>query len=425
MGFVDELRALSEQVKRRLANVKSEEATKQALIPSPNQSTKSRMIVPMKYRTFLAAATLVLAAPGSLAQSLTPVSSTHSNTPAPTAREDLLARAPTGISEHDLGAYFNTAFRPLSGASVITEQQRSALRRTTTNERSHTFRVVSSEQELRANASIWGIVSGQVTATSASHHGYFRAYEIDGILQIPATFSLGQAPTGAAWYISAIFYGRMVETHVSSSDSSRVASLGARWNALSGSVSTSLTSMGIASQTHVLGLNATGAEHLFVHDATELARVYARGESVPILVRYSRVSATHATAVAAGTPLRVIVEYVRYPRQNQRRRTAWDVFNGPPDIQFNVHRRDNSELRTRPQCTVDSFECRPVGDAAVAHPSMSASVDNPIVFTFWDVDPMAPDYGGDIVVDQLPAPGQSRDYIGYGIELRLRTELPH
>lgn len=31
MGFVDELRALSEQVKRRLANVKSEEATKQAL----------------------------------------------------------------------------------------------------------------------------------------------------------------------------------------------------------------------------------------------------------------------------------------------------------------------------------------------------------------------------------------------------------
>ncbi|MBL8681621.1 MAG: type I restriction enzyme HsdR N-terminal domain-containing protein [Myxococcales bacterium] len=32
MGFVDELRALSEQVKRRLANVKSEEATKQALI---------------------------------------------------------------------------------------------------------------------------------------------------------------------------------------------------------------------------------------------------------------------------------------------------------------------------------------------------------------------------------------------------------
>jgi hypothetical protein len=234
---------------------------------------------------------------------------------------------------------------------------------------------------------------------------------------------LGQAPAGAGWYISAIFFGRMVETHVSSTDSSRVASLGARWGALSGSVSTSLSSMGISSQTYVLGLNATGAEHLFVHNASDLARMYTRGESVPILVRYSRVNAANATAMAAGRPMRIIVESVRYPRINQRRRSGWDILNGAPDIQFNVHRRNGAELRTLPQCTVDSYECRPIGNAAVAHPSMSASPENPIVFTFWDVDPMAPDYGGDIVVDQLPAPGQARDYLGYGIELRLRTEL--
>jgi hypothetical protein len=340
-----------------------------------------------------------------------------------TVRIDLMARAPLGITELDLGAYYDSSFRALSGAAAITDAQRASLRRTSANERTHAFQVVRDEHELRANASCWGVGSAQLSASAASQHGYFRVQDTSAVLQIPATMSTGQAPVGAAWYVSAIVYGHMVETHVSSSNRDVLASLGARWGVLRGDVSASLSQLGVSSQTQVLGLEATGTESLFVHDARELAQVYRRGAAVPILVRYSRVNAAQAGAASADTPLRVFVTRVEFPRSNQNRGSAWDVFGGAPDIQFNLHRRDMSDLRTIRQCTVDNYVCDRQSDPTPVHPGIVVSPAHPLVFSFWDVDPMAPDAAGEIVVDRLPEPGQERTYTGYGIVLRVRAEL--
>jgi hypothetical protein len=197
-------------------------------------------------------------------------------------RIDLMARAPLGITELDLGAYYDSSFRALSGAAAISDAQRASLRRTSANERTHAFQVVRDEHELRANASCWGVGSAQLSASAASQHGYFRVQDTSAVLQIPATMSTGQAPVGAAWYVSAIVYGHMVETHVTSSNRDVLASLGARWGVLRGDVSASLSQLGVSSQTQVLGLEATGTESLFVHDASELAQVYRRGAAVPM-----------------------------------------------------------------------------------------------------------------------------------------------
>lgn len=45
MGFAEELRALAEQVRRRIANVKSEDATKQALILPFCQTERRRVVI--------------------------------------------------------------------------------------------------------------------------------------------------------------------------------------------------------------------------------------------------------------------------------------------------------------------------------------------------------------------------------------------
>lgn len=355
-----------------------------------------------------------------LLPSVTPVVALQ---PQSAVRIDLVARARLGMTEHELGAYVDSSFRPLIGSAAINDGQRATLRRTPANERTHAFRVVRDEFELRANASFWGIVTGQASATTASQHGYFRVQETEAVLEIPTTMSIGQAPVGAAWYVSAIYYGRMVETHVSSNNRDIIASLGARWSMLRGNVTASLSQMGVTSQTHVLGLNSTGSENLFVHDASELAQVYSRGAAVPILVRYSRVNAAQAAAVSTGTPLRVFVTRVEFPRSNQRSRTAWDVFGGAPDIQFNLRLRNNTELRTLQQCTVDSFICDRRNEQNPVHPGIVVTPANPLVFTFWDVDPVEPDYGGEITIERLPDPGQERAYIGYGIVMHVRTEL--
>lgn len=244
---------------------------------------------------------------------------------ASTGRVDVLvASAPANINDQDLGRFFDGDLRPMESKAVF------ALRRIASGETQRVLQKVRNEAELRANASAWGLLGAAASFNRATTHAYFRAIQIDEILEAGQPRFPSVLPENAVYYISEVHLGRMYEVHFSGTDSAVTAAIGATTGKFGGGLSAWAAEHSIEFRARTVGLtpkqDATGA--IFASSSSEIQQNYeVGGPSRAILFKLSEVP---GRAVSAPSDRwNVTLVEVRFP-PTKLNGQAWD-FGTPPD----------------------------------------------------------------------------------------------
>lgn len=309
-------------------------------------------------------------------------------------RDDVLARAPLGMGADAVGRFYDSDFRPLvGGAQQIphTPEQAAAVPVGYTR---RDFRVVQTQAELQANASAWG-VTGSVTAADASRHAYFRAYTIETMTALSDTVELPEVvPARAAYYVSAVFIGRLFEAHFTSRSTSGSISAGADGLVASGGIEAWASEQNLEVQIDGLGLEAIDDSALFAQTQSEVTRHYrASGEPRAIFVRFSRVpTARRASAPGATARYTIQLDQIVFPQIRPGYGTRWDAFGGDPDITVEVlldgQRIYMPTNEGRDQLIRDfaSERTQPGSSRVGIVPTQTLSASSSLAFHFVDVD---------------------------------------
>lgn len=309
---------------------------------------------------------------------------------APGPGHPIRATAPR-VGPDDLGRAYDAGFSPLRGSRAI-EVESTALVVREVVETEHGYSVVQEEEELLANAGVWGLGRAGVSRTSGRMHAYFRAAQIRRVVELPldATMS-AHPPPEARYYLAAIYYGHLYEMRFSGTNDTIRAGLSAIFPGGSVDAGGGVSQSGVEFHARGIGLTPVDGRAIFASSDSEISQMYrADGEPQPIFVAYARIP-----GVAPVGPDRLVV---RLDSVQFTRARSWDAIGGP-DIRVLVEFGGATVLDyIAPR---DQYEITLGGAQAVLGNGITPSADNPLRFRFWDVDISANDFAGEVFVSEL------------------------
>ncbi|MBX3276278.1 MAG: hypothetical protein KF729_38855 [Sandaracinaceae bacterium] len=347
------------------------------------------------------------------------------------ARDDVLARAPLGVGPEHVGRFYDVDFRPLVGGANTLVPDPTHVQTIPVAHTRRVFRALQSEAELRANAGAWGI-AGRVSTADVSRHAYFRAYQLDMLTQVNESIPMpAVVPARAAYYVSGVFVGRMIEAHFSSNSTRTMAGLEASFGAASGGIETWAQQQQVSVQIDTLGLEPSDSDALFAQTQGDVQRLYrANGPPRAIFVRFTRVpSNLRAQTLTEVVPYRITVDRVVFPQTNPARNTAWDGFGGRPDITFRVV-LDGRTIYEPTAAARDTFVRDLARERGSGSPrvgvidSVSIAATSVLDFQFFDQDLTASgwDRAGSLIVtaaDLASVEGSREFAVGNGVRFTL------
>lgn len=350
-------------------------------------------------------------------------------TAAPQARVDVVAAAPDDVTTEALGHLYDERFRPLVGAgSSIPSGQLVTVPRGTTQ---RILQMIESATELQANARAWGI-EAQLRAQTGRQHAYYRAVEIERIVQLSDTVPIPAVPATARYYLSAVYMGRLFEARFSGAQQAFGGGLSLSGVVGSGSIASWATGRQLQFEFRTIGFEPTSDDALFARTDAEMRQRYrATGETRAILARYSRLP-TSSLPTIATTPtgqrrFRVALTRVRFPDRNGG--SAWDFGGGAPEIMARISQGRRVLLNVRGRQNSVLYEPsppRPIAESVVV------SAGAPLTVTLWDEDVSSHDSAGVIsitsltttAVAEMPPDGEERTFSApqTGAQVTLRIE---
>jgi len=248
------------------------------------------------------------------------------------ARVDLTkASAPLEMSPDDLGRYYDANLRPLQ-SKVPTSNARVIQ----TGETQRELKQVQNDLELKANAQAWGLASASAGINISKQHAYYRAIQIDRVHHLDGVPPGVEAPTDAAYYVSAVYMGRMYEVHFSGTSESVNAAISGTTGVYSGGLDAWASQHHVEFKARTVGLQPreSGNGAIFASSDNEIQEGYTdEGPLRAVKFRLSQVPGRHAQQVT-GT-WKVTLVGVQYP-QLKANRKAWDVFGNAPDPMIQV-----------------------------------------------------------------------------------------
>jgi hypothetical protein len=308
--------------------------------------------------------------------------------------------APDGTNNDDLGVLFDARFQPLSGslrpAGVAPEVR--PLSRTDRETREE-----MTTTEVSASASVWGI-GADIASDSSRTYGYMRAFQHTQVVQMPRSATLSEAPAGAAYYLSRIWYGRMIEVRFGGTrDAVR-----AHVRALTPEGATGGVAGGTETDTAyfhavTLGLQERIRGDLAALAATsvdDLVATYQTGDPVPILVELAPIPAALRPVAVGPERVEIRLISISFPASKPDT-TPWDVFGGLPDMAVRITSPAlSAPVQIAAPANRSSYDL-PGDHGQLIGSSVVVSQDSPLSFDFWDIDPLDPDPAGTVTITHV------------------------
>jgi hypothetical protein len=202
----------------------------------------------------------------------------------------ILASAPLGIGVQHLGRPVDQHFVPIvgpEGDNLFPEGDELV---TQLDVMEHHSNVIENEWSLRANASVWGIVSVEFGTEHTRRYAAFRAHQIADVHEIDDATPMRAAPPHAAYYVSRVFLGHSYEAVVHGEARAFHAGVSASFLVASGSIDAFAERHRLSTRAFGRGLRPSSGEAIFARTAEEIEAAYsASGPPVPILVEYRRI----------------------------------------------------------------------------------------------------------------------------------------
>jgi hypothetical protein len=328
---------------------------------------------------------------------------------ASTGRVDVhVASAPANINEQDLGRFFDTELRPMEARVTFTP------RRIASGETQRVLQKVRTELELRANASAWGLLGAAASFDRATTHAYFRAIQIDEIVEAAQPRFPSALPAGAAYYISEVHLGRMYEVHFTGTDSAVSAAIGATTGKFGGGLSAWAAEHRVEFRARTVGLtpklDAAGA--IFASSSSEIAQNYEVG-GPPRAILYKLSEVPGRAKAAPPNRWNVTLVEVQFPPLKPNRQ-AWD-FGTPPDPWVIV-----KGAATWDGWRNDTYQA--TFNQALG--ALALSAHNPLVIEVWERDLSSHDSAGSLRING-PEGGESANGLtwfitDHGVKVGLR-----
>lgn len=216
----------------------------------------------------------------------------------------IVADAPQGFTLRELGVPLDAEFRPMIGngaGSMFAQQPVCARMGTWASDR----RLVENEQELKANLRAW-FLNFDVGSQWGQQYGYQRAVQLTNVCQIPLGASMSQAPVGATYFASKVFFGHSYTIILRGNSRAFNAGVGAEFKIFGGSANA------FASRHHLQvfgsgrGLQPVGDAALFA-DPRDIAQNYRAIKAEPdaVVVEYTQIPNTFVNTTPT-VPERVV-----------------------------------------------------------------------------------------------------------------------
>jgi len=266
------------------------------------------------------------------------------------AGEALTASAPPGLTENDLGRPFNADFTRLQGsAGKPLFPNAGTPKRTPQRSMEHRSVRVSTEAELAANASAWGIPLGNIRADMTTRYASHRALQIVEVVEIDDTTSALPPPDEAVYYPAKIYLGYSYEGLVSGDSADFSSTLHANLGAVNINLSAEAGENNLEFQAFGRGLNPTGGKSIFADDPKKLEAAYSvSGQPVPVLVEWRMIPGRSGRAGqiawselkegCAGAEGCAPCQRWRFDRmivsipRTKANGSAWDAGGTPPEV---------------------------------------------------------------------------------------------
>ena len=153
----------------------------------------------------------------------------------------------------------------------------------------HEFDVVSTFEQLAANAKAWGIVDAAAGSATSDRYVTYRALQLSYVLEQDERQPMRCPPPNAAYFAWRIFYGHSFEAVISGGSSEF--DIGVRASLLDGKFGMGIqevaTDLNLTAEFHGRGLRPASGQAIFARTLDEVGRRYSNyGDAVPILIEY-------------------------------------------------------------------------------------------------------------------------------------------
>lgn len=304
------------------------------------------------------------------------------------------------VTEAQLGRAYDSSFAALRGSSVVPDA--AALRQSTAvAEFDHDYHMIREDDELRANARVWGLVGAELRSTSGRSYAYLRAWQVRRIVSLPDDVVVSdRRPAEARYYLAAIYYGYLYEMRFSGSTETLRGGLGAIFPGGAADVSAGRARQGVEFHARGVGFEPASDQAIFASTGTEVRDGYrTSGEPQPILVEYRRIPGSGPVG-----PERLTVSLRRVTFSRLR---SWGSGDGPPEIRVVVLRGGRAIYSRRG--FDDTYELSLAGPESVVASGIRISEQEPLEFRFLDADLVSDDFAGGAFVTSLES-GGSREF---------------
>lgn len=262
-----------------------------------------------------------------------------------TSRHVTLATAPSWISETSLGRPVDENFNPLQGSDGAPLFSAASPHRTELNAISHSFTLIETDLDLKANAAGWGIGSVELATSQSRSFATYRAFEDKYALDIDDSAGMRPPPPGGVYYVWRVHFGHLYE--VVASGRSDVVNAQLKTDFVAGhiGVAADFKRRGLTVEAKGRGLKAKSGEAIFAKTQEEIEDNYeASGLPVPIFVEYTTIPNVAAPSerrvVATTVPVTVKFTEIRIYKDGTWFSSKWTA-NADCEINGRQHPLEN------------------------------------------------------------------------------------
>jgi hypothetical protein len=218
-------------------------------------------------------------------------------------------------------------------------------------------KLVSTAEELSANAQAWGVLDVGMASAQRDRYAYFRAVQVTTAWELRTNGPMLPAPPWAVYYASKVYFGRSYVEVVRGDENSFNARVGAHF--LTVPVGVSIRSFvgqhRLTSHRAGVGFTPKGGDDkaIFARTEQEIEAAYVPGPPVPIAVEYTQLPHAQPNGtIIFPEPRRVVVRFetmhVGSTGSMLRDYSNWTLFGdcsveGPPDTDL-----DEPATRSQP-----------------------------------------------------------------------------
>jgi hypothetical protein len=201
----------------------------------------------------------------------------------------LQASAPIGVGEQHLGIPYTSKFESYAGADGQSLFPQGKVLITKLNIIEHATVTMNDTRGFDAEAGGWG-VSVTAGAKSTDRFGAYRAYQLSEVHEIDDRTALRTPPSGAAYYLSKIYYGHSFEMVVRGSEREFHAGVKAKFLSAGGSITGFARNNSLNVSANGRGMEPVNGDAIFAKTGEQVEAAYkATGDPVPIFAEYKSI----------------------------------------------------------------------------------------------------------------------------------------